>query len=125
MSQRYRDINLSFIAHPVTGDIGTLDEISSIRFSVRNLLSTNFGERQYRYRLGSDAYRNLFSMNDSITRITMERAIRETLENHEPRVRLENIQIEQSVNELNVRVNYRIVGLTEVYTTDITLRKIR
>lgn len=123
--QRYRDLNLSFVAHPVTGDIGTLDEISSIKFSVRNILSTNFGERQYRYRLGSDVWRNLFSPNDSVTRLNMERAVREALQNHEPRVRLSSIETTQYDHELRLKVNYRIVGLTEVYSTDITLRKVR
>ena len=46
-AQVYKDINLNFSRHPVTGDISTLTDVSSVKRSVRNLVNTNFYEKHY------------------------------------------------------------------------------
>lgn len=124
-SQRYRDINPAFIAHPVTGDVSTFDDVGSIRFSVRNLISTNFGERQYRHDIGSNVTGLLFDLNDPSIASSLERAVRETLTNFEPRVTLLKLDINQNVNSLTMRLTYRIRATSQTDTLDINLKRVR
>ena len=59
-AQTYKDINLSFARHPVTGDIAFLTNVEAVKRSVRNLINTNFYERPFHPEIGSDVRSILF-----------------------------------------------------------------
>ena len=51
-SRKFKDIDLNFTRHPVTNDIGTIEDVIAIKRSVRNLIQTNYYERPFHPELG-------------------------------------------------------------------------
>ena len=64
ISRAFKDINLSFNAHPVTKDITVLRNENAIKRSVRNLVQTIPTERFFNSILGSQVRDSLFGFVD-------------------------------------------------------------
>lgn len=90
-AQIYKDINLNFARHPVTGDIGKLTDIEAVKRSVRNLINTNFYERPFHPEIGSNVRKILFEPVTTITAEVLRRSVEDVINNFEPRVELINV----------------------------------
>tara|TARA_B100001094_G_scaffold256565_1_gene255800 strand:+ start:1016 stop:1414 length:399 start_codon:yes stop_codon:yes gene_type:complete len=112
ISRSFKDISLSFNAHPVTKDLTVLKDANAVKKSVRNLVQTIPGERFFNSILGSDVNASLFDFVDFGTASTIQRQIETTVTNFEPRV--ENLQVEvfprPDDNEFEVNVYFDIIG---------------
>lgn len=112
ISRAFKDINLSFNAHPVTKDITVLKNENAIKRSVRNIVNTIPRERFFNPTLGSDVRSSLFNFVDYGTASVIEKQIQIAIENFEPRV--DNLQINvfprPDSNEFEVNVIFDIIG---------------
>ena len=112
ISRSFKDISLSFNAHPVTNDIQILKNENAIKRSVRNLVQTIPRERFFNPILGTDIRGSLFDFVDFGTASVIEKQIETTIDNFEPRV--ENLQIEvfprPDDNEFEVNIYFDIIG---------------
>jgi hypothetical protein len=113
ISRSFKDISLSFSRHPVTNDILILKNEDAIKRSVLNLVQTQIGERFFNDLLGTSVNSSLFELATEEVKIILEREIETVLNNFEPRIRLNNIEVEviDDYNELTVKIVYDIVGL--------------
>ena len=113
ISRSFKDISLSFSRHPVTNDILILKNEDAIKRSVLNLVQTQIGERFFNDLLGTSVTSSLFELATEEVKIILEREIETVLNNFEPRIRLNNIEVEviDDYNELTVKIVYDIVGL--------------
>jgi len=123
----YSDFDLNFIAHPVRKDVVRVTDIESIKRSVINLLLTNFYERPFKPELGSRVRELLFENFTPFTEELIEKAILETLENHEPRVRVNAIEVKGSPDENGFRVMIRffIVNVADPVELNTFLERVR
>tara|TARA_Y100001938_G_scaffold151140_1_gene246499 strand:+ start:1153 stop:1548 length:396 start_codon:yes stop_codon:yes gene_type:complete len=123
----YKDIPLSFNAHPVTGNVKALVNREAVKQSVKNIVLTNFYERPYNPILGGDIIKQLFENMDSTTEYQISNNIREALENFEPRAEIDEIEVDaqEDLNELRVSIRFRIVNDTEPVTVDVFLERVR
>ena len=112
ISRAFKDINLSFNAHPVTKDITVLKNENAIKRSVRNIVNTIPRERFFNPTLGSDVRSSLFNFDDYGTSSVIQKQIQIAIENFEPRV--DNLQINvfprPDSNEFEVNVIFDIIG---------------
>ena len=112
ISRAFKDINLSFNAHPVTKDITVLKNENAIKRSVRNIVNTIPRERFFNPELGSDVRSSLFNFVDYGTSSVIQKQIQIAIENFEPRV--DNLQVNvfprPDSNEFEVNVLFDIVG---------------
>ena len=112
ISRAFKDINLSFNAHPVTKDITVLKNENAIKRSVRNIVNTIPRERFFNPELGSDVRSSLFNFVDYGTASVIQKQIQIAVENFEPRV--DNLQINvfprPDSNEFEVNILYDIIG---------------
>ncbi len=112
ISKSFKDISLSFDAHPVTKDLLVLKNENAIKRSVRNLVETIPTERFFNSILGSEVRDSLFEFCDFGTASVIQRQIEITIQNFEPRV--EDVQVEvlprPDDNEFEVTVFFNIVG---------------
>lgn len=112
ISRAFKDINLSFNAHPVTKDITVLKNENAIKRSVRNIVNTIPRERFFNPTLGSDVRSSLFNFVDYGTASVIQKQIQIAIENFEPRV--DNLQINvfprPDSNEFEVNILFDIVG---------------
>ena len=112
ISRSFKDISLSFDAHPVTKDLLILKNENAIKKSVRNLVQTIPTERFFNSVLGSEVRSKLFDICDFGTASAIQREIEITLENFEPRI--DDVVVEvfprPDQNEFEVSVFFNIVG---------------
>jgi phage baseplate assembly protein W len=113
ISRSFKDISLSFSRHPVTNDILILKNEDAIKRSVLNLVQTQISERFFNNLLGTSVNSYLFELATQEIEIILKREIETVLNNFEPRIRLNNIEVEviDDYNELTVKIVYDIVGL--------------
>jgi len=98
-AQVFSDLNLNFVAHPLTGDITKLTNIEAVKRSVRNLVNTNFYERPFHPEIGSNVRAVLFEPVSQIIEDVLSRHIQDVIENFEPRVELININSKANLDE--------------------------
>lgn len=89
----YRDFSTAFTPHPNTGDVAVVVDVEAVKRSVRNLVMTNKGERLLSPNIGTNIRRLLFENISPRVSQMLSDYIRTTIENYEPRARLENIDV--------------------------------
>ena len=113
VSRGFKDISMSFEVNPINSDIIGVKDDTAIARSIRNLVRTNTGERFFNPNLGSRVNRILFDNLDDISAAALRQEIEETIDNHEPRVKLKNVKVKPDYegNAFDVTITYNIVGI--------------
>ena len=107
----FSDIDLSLVANPVTKDIAELENEKAIGQSIRNILSTDNGERLFRPDLGAGIRQMLFEPMNAFTDAKMQTAIESAIEAQEPRVVVQSVGI--SADEDNYKYDIFIVFIVK------------
>lgn len=123
----YSDLDLDFMPHPTTGDVMKKTGVDAIKRSVRNLILTNFYDRPFRSYIGSGALKLLYENANPITANFLNNAIREVVENYEPRVRVDNIVVnfDYDNNGYNATLFFTILNRNEPVVINLFLERIR
>ena len=126
-SKQYKDLDLNFLIHPVRKDINKHKDEMAVINSIKNLMMTNHYERPFQPDLGSNVRRLLFENLDKITAISMEREIRQVVENYEPRAQIKTLDILPDVdnNGFSVRMEFYIMNMTDPVTINFFLERVR
>lgn len=123
----YSDLDLDFMINPVTGDINKKTGEAAIKRSVRNLIFTNYYERPFKSNIGSDVTKLLFDNVDVLTASLIEDAIARLINNFEPRVRLQKVNVTADYDNhgFGVEVQYIILNTETPATFNLFLERIR
>ena len=113
ISKKFVDLNPSFSANPITGDIGVLKNEDAIKQAVRTLVLTQFGEKPFQPLFGSDIGNILFENFSSVTLDNIANQIKITLESFEPRVKFNEVEgiYDEYTNSVELQIKYTIVGI--------------
>lgn len=125
-SRTFTDISLDFTPNPITGDLVLIKDANAIKKSVMNIVQTIPGERPYS-RLGSNVNKSLFEMFDYGTAGDIRDQIETSIELYEPRVRLDEVNVEPDYdqNQYRVNVKFTIIGINVQQTLDTYLENLR
>jgi phage baseplate assembly protein W len=126
-TQIFKDFDLAFSAHPNTKDLVKKRDDDAVRQSIKNLILTNYYERPFHSEIGSPVRSLLFELATPLTAHTMRRGIQDVIENFEPRVRIENIDVNlnDDNNSCDISIEYTVIGLQTISRIDITLERTR
>ena len=107
----YSDVDLSFKAHPVTGDILTTKNATVIKQSMRNVLQTREFERIGHPEIGSNLQDLLFDPMNNITETRLKISIQTTMQSLEPRAAIRDIQVlsEEDHNRYRVKIIFSMM----------------
>ena len=112
ISRSFKDISLSFEAHPITKDLVILKNERAITRSIRNIVETIPNEKFFNSSFGSDVRSSLFDNVDFATIGVIEKQIITSINNFEPRV--ENVKVDIDLdyddNALEVLIVFDIIG---------------
>ena len=113
VSKGFKDISASFQINPLNDDLIPLMNATAIARSVRNLVFTGRGDVPFNPVLGSRVRELLFEPMDSITSIALKEEIEDTINNFEPRVKLEEVQVNPDFdeNQYDIIIKYIIIGI--------------
>ena len=123
----YSDLDLDFIPHPTTKDVAIKTGADAIKRSVRNLILTNFYEKPFRPGIGSSAVKLLFDNMSPLVSNFLENAIKEVVQNYEPRVQLISVKVNMDYdnNGYNARIEFVVLNRNEPATITIFLERVR
>ena len=108
----------------MTNDVVTITDEDAIKRSVKNIIFTTLGEKPFMPQFGSVISESLFELSTNLKEVRITDEIKTSLMNYEPRI--DNLDITVSLypdsNEMNVTVQYDIVGMTaETQIVDVLL----
>jgi phage baseplate assembly protein W len=123
----YRDFDLSFNRHPLTNDVAVVIDDRAIEQSLKSLLATNFYERAFDPKIGSNIRKILFEPSDPITMADLRTGIRQTIENYEPRVSILGLVVEDNpdTNSYLISLTYTFAAASSPVTLKVTLERLR
>lgn len=123
----YTDLDLDFIAHPLTGDVVKKTGPDAIARSIRNLILTNYYDRPFRSFIGSNTQKLLFDNIDIFTKTNIEKAVKEVITNFEPRANLLGVKVyaNTDLNGFDVRIAFYVNNRPEPFQVTVFLEKIR
>jgi len=123
----FKDFNITFAGHPVTGALATLKNNEAVTRAVRSLILTNRYERRYQPNVGGNVVRHLFENFSPFTIHSLKKSIETTLSNYEPRVSLIDIRtnVVEDNNRLDITIIYRIVNQAQPVESTIIIERVR
>jgi phage baseplate assembly protein W len=123
----YSDFDMNFMSHPVTGDLGRLKDVESIKRSMVNLLMTSHYERAFHPEIGGNIRASLFEPFGEFTEDMLKLAIVEVIQNFESRVTLQDVNVEgyPDENGFKVRIDFYIENVASVNTIETFLERVR
>lgn len=123
----FSDLDLNFIANPVTGDISKKFDEYAIKQSIKNLIMTQNYERPFHPEIGSQLMGLLFENDTPLLKVTLQRAIIYTIENFEPRVELIDVIVDiiPDNNAANITIYFKIKNTERPLTVSFTLYRAR
>lgn len=126
-TRQYKDLDLSFNIHPVRKDINKHVDEQAVINSLKNIILTNHYERPFDPDFGSNIRSMLFENLDSITAISLEREILQSIENFEPRVSVSKVSAipDYENNGYSIQLEFFIVNLTNPVTIQFFLQRVR
>ena len=123
----YTDLDMSLSLHPTLKDIRPLTDVMAVKNSVKNLILTNFSERPFQPKLGSNVTGLLFEPADQFTAIQMKKEIHRLLKDHEPRINAVKLQILDDVdaNAYRVTVGFNVIFSNTATEVSLALQRLR
>ena len=123
----FSDLDLNFTKHPITKDVARKTGNNAIIGALRNLVFTNFYERPFNPKFGSNIRAMLFEPLDPLTGSILQKEIKILIENYEPRVSLRDIQVVADFdrNSYQVTITFFTVNSTQPLRTVLFLNRLR
>ena len=123
----YSDLDLDFTRNPVTSDIVKLNDVDSVKRSVKNLIQTNHYERPFHPEIGSDVRALLFENMTPLTALNLERKVIEVLVNFEPRAKIVNViaQPQEDANRYHIQISFYVIGISTPIVVETYLQRLR
>ncbi len=114
--QTFKDLNVTFKSHPITGDLLSVKDETSIKQSIVNLLLTNRGERLFNPDLGCGIVGLLFEPLDYGVASLLNSEITNVLSEYEPRINILSLNVLPNFdqNGFDVGLEFEIIGREDV-----------
>lgn len=127
VNKKYSDLDLNFSRHPIRKDINKTTDSMAVINSIKNLVLTKHYERPFQPDIGSNVQALLFENMDKITASSLEREIREVINNFEPRASISKLIVTPNFdnNAYSVSMEFYILSRTEPITITFTLNRVR
>ena len=123
----FSDLDLNFTKHPITKDVARKTGNNAIIGALKNMIYTNFYERPFNPKFGSNVRGMLFEPLDPLTGAILQKEIKILIENYEPRVSLRDIQVvaDYDRNSYQVTITFFTVNSTQPLRTVLFLNRLR
>ena len=123
----FNDLDLDFTANPITGDVVTVKDSTSVKRGIKNILLTEEGERLMQPELGSGIRNMLFEQMTDLNAQRLETEVLSAIEAWEARAEVITIVVtpEEENNRYRVAVTFRIINELEEQELELFLSRER
>ena len=112
VSRGFKDISMTFQSNPLNDDLIAIKNENAIARSLRNIVFTTPGEKFFNQSFGSRITESLFENIDEITATVIVDEIRQSIDNYEPRVEVDDVKAfpDYENNSFDVIITYDVIG---------------
>lgn len=123
----YKDIDISFAKNPNTLDISKKIDVAAVKQALKLLINTQYYEKPFNPEFGSNIRSLLFQPFSLETSNRLQDEIKQTINNFEPRVKIESILVDPNLDtqEYTVEIAFYVVGIQGVQVLDTVLTRLR
>lgn len=123
----FSDLDLDFLPHPTTKDVVKKVGPDAVKRSIRNLILTNFYDRPFQSYIGSNAQKILFDNANPLSANFLRDAIKEVIQNYEPRVRVVDVRVKFDIdnNGYNATIEFVVLNSSAPVVFNLFLERIR
>lgn len=123
----FSDLNLGFIAHPMTGALARKTDREAVKQSVKSLILTDYFERPFKSDIGCSIRYYLFELFTPAVKQQMENAVKEVIKNYEPRAEVVEVLVEErpDMNAMTVSVAFMVQNDPDPVVLDVILERVR
>lgn len=123
----YKDLDLNFTPHPITGDIVKKTGTPAVISAVRNLILTNFYERPFHPEKGSHVRAMLFEPAGPLTANFIRKSIEEVIRLYEPRVTINSVVVSPAQDDTvyNIDISFFVENQPTPYNVQFFLERVR
>lgn len=127
ITNRFSDLNFSFLANPVRKDVGLLYDVDSVKQSVVSLVLTKNYERPFHPEIGCNVTQLLFDNITPITALSIKRSVEDVINNFEPRVQLKEVRVNVNpdANGYDVTIVFFVKNFRDEVAVDFFLERLR
>ena len=120
VSQGFKDISMTFQSNPLNDDLIAIKNENAVARSLRNIVFTTPGEKFFNQSFGSRITESLFENIDEITATIIVDEIRQSIDNYEPRVEVDDVKAfpDYENNSFDVTITYDVIG-SEIPTQEL------
>jgi|SRR6185312_7576516 phage baseplate assembly protein W len=120
----YSDFGPNLDLNPITAQIAVATNENAVGQALKGLILTNIGERFYHPEIGSKVQGLNFEPNDESTLELLKTTITQTINNCEPRVQLQDLQVKQDIdhNAIYITIFYSLINITGTFKTVVPIR---
>lgn len=123
----YQDFPLDFNIHPIRKDLVLKTNADAVIRAVMTLIQTNHYEVPFHPEVGCNIRKLLFENISDFTARDIKRFIEETINNFEPRAKIQSLVVtpNEDENRYDVRLRLFIDTFTNPFTVNFILQKVR
>lgn len=123
----YRDIDLTFTAHPLTGDVVMKTDAQAVVQSIKTLVLANEEEILGAPEIGGEVYGMLFGQAGPLTEVTVKNRIEDMIRAHEKRCDLKTVIVNrvQDGRGFMVTLVFYLLNNPEPVEVVLPLRRLR
>jgi phage baseplate assembly protein W len=127
ISRLYKDLDLSFTANPVTGDVAKKIDVNAVKQSLNILMQTNYYERPFAPEKGANLRGYLFEPMSNLVAGLVQNTIKNMIESYEPRARIKILSVvaNYDTSTYEVKLTYFVVGIARPQTLTANLKRLR
>jgi phage baseplate assembly protein W len=123
----YSDLDLTFRPHPAKKDLMLSTGELAVARALKNLLLTNYFEKPFQPKYGSNIRKLLFEPMSPIASSVLSKEIEFAIKNFDKRVGLRSVVVDAlyDYNAYQVTITFYIENLIEPYTAEFILSRLR
>ena len=124
--REFSDLDFGFSKHPVSRSVMKKRNIEAIKASIKNLVLTSHFERPFHPEIGSNIYYMLFENYSPLVDRIIERNIKDTVDNFEPRAIINTVSVNvDGDNAVRVTIDVTPVNINTQVSFNILLERVR
>jgi hypothetical protein len=127
ISRLYKDLDLSFTANQVTGDIAKKLDVNAAKQALRILINTNFYERPFDPGKAANLRGYLFEPMSKLIATSISSTIENVVTSYEPRVKIQSISVIANfdTNAYDVSIEFFVIGIDKPQKLTANLKRLR
>jgi phage baseplate assembly protein W len=117
----YRDLDLSFRKHPLTGDVSTFTDEAAVKAALRNLVQLARFDKPFNPEISSPVVNALFEQADPITASIFKIDIEDLISRYETRIRSFRVGVkaEPDANRYVVDISFVLKKIPNIQTLEL------